>query len=195
MATTEAPARPITTAGATTMRAAVVEGFTKPLAMREVPKPVAGEGEIVVRGSCLFLGYFKNEEATAAVMDADGWFHTGDMMTVDADGDFYFRGRGGDIIRTSGAQVSPREVEAAISDITGGRMSFVIGVPDPERGQVVTAVLVGDAAFEEEDLKARLRQRLSAYKVPRRFLRIAPGDLPMLSSGKPDLRQIAERLR
>ena len=104
-------------------------------------------------------------------------------------------GRGGDIIRTSGAQVSPREVEAAISDITGGRMSFVIGVPDPERGQVVTAVLVGDAAFEEEDLKARLRQRLSAYKVPRRFVALADRELPTLSSGKVDLRQLVERVR
>jgi acyl-CoA synthetase (AMP-forming)/AMP-acid ligase II len=138
-------------------------------------------------------GYYGRERWQC--FDADGWFHTGDIMAVDAEGDFYFKGRGGDIIRTSGAQVSPREVEAAISDITGGRMSFVIGVPDPERGQVVTAVLVGDAAFDAEALKAQLKQRLSAYKVPRRFLALADRELPTLSSGKVDLKTLVEQVR
>jgi acyl-coenzyme A synthetase/AMP-(fatty) acid ligase len=114
------------------------------------------------------------------------------MMTVDEDGDYYFKGRSGDIIRTSGAQVSPREVEGAISEATGGRMSIVIGVPDPERGQVVTAVMVGDTPVDNEALKATLRQKLSPYKVPRRFLAMAEKQLPTLSSGKIDLRKLVE---
>lgn len=153
----------------------------------------AAEGELWVRGPNVMQGYYGRERWEC--FDAEGWFHTGDIMAVDADGDFYFKGRGGDIIRTSGAQVSPREVEAAISDITGGRMSFVIGVPDPERGQVVTAVLVGEGAFDAESLKAQLKQRLSAYKVPRRFLALADRELPTLSSGKVDLKTLVEQIR
>lgn len=153
----------------------------------------ATNGELWVRGPNIMQGYYGRERWQC--FDAEGWFHTGDIMTVDEDGDFYFKGRGGDIIRTSGAQVSPREVEAAISDVTGGRMSFVIGVPDPERGQVVTAVLVGDAAFDAESLKAQLKQRLSAYKVPRRFLSMADRELPTLSSGKVDLKKLVELVR
>jgi acyl-CoA synthetase (AMP-forming)/AMP-acid ligase II len=153
----------------------------------------AEDGELWVRGPNVMQGYYGRERWQC--FDAEGWFHTGDMMRVDRDGDFYFKGRGGDIIRTSGAQVSPREVEAAISEITGGRMSFVVGVPDPERGQVVTAVLVGDAPFDAEALKAALKQRLSAYKVPRRFLALADRELPTLSSGKVDLKQLVERVR
>jgi acyl-CoA synthetase (AMP-forming)/AMP-acid ligase II len=157
------------------------------------PVQDAEDGELWVRGPNVMQGYYGRERWQC--FDTEGWFHTGDMMAVDRDGDFYFKGRGGDIIRTSGAQVSPREVEAAISDITGGRMCFVIGVPDPERGQVVTAVLVGDAAFDAAALTAQLKQRLSAYKVPRRFLAMSDRELPTLSSGKVDLKRLVERVR
>jgi len=150
----------------------------------------AGEGELWVRGPNVMQGYYGRERWQC--FDGEGWFHTGDMMRVDADGNFYFRGRSGDIIRTSGAQVSPREVEGAISDITGGRLSLVIGVPDPERGQVVTAVLVGDTAFDADELRTKLRQRLSPYKVPRRFISIEENELPTLSSGKVDLKKLVE---
>lgn len=108
----------------------------------------APEGEMWVRGANVMQGYYGRE--IWECFDAEGWYHTGDMMSVDEDGDYYFKGRTGDIIRTAGAQVSPREVEGAISDVTGGRMSIVIGLPDEERGQVVTAVMVGDAPFAAE---------------------------------------------
>ena len=93
------------------------------------------------------------------------------------------------------AQVSPREVEAVISDITGGCMSIVVGTPDPDRGQVVTAVLVGDAPIDAEELRAQLKQRLSSYKVPRRFVALAENELPTLSSGKVDLKKLVELVR
>ncbi len=154
----------------------------------------AHDGELWVRGPNVMQGYYGRERLDC--FDGNGWFHTGDRVSRDADGDFYFRGRSGDIIRTAGAQVSPREVEGAISDILGGGLlPVVVGTPDPERGQAVTAVLVGDAPFDEEALRAALKARLSPYKVPRRFVALRESDLPTLSSGKVDLRQLAEMVR
>jgi acyl-CoA synthetase (AMP-forming)/AMP-acid ligase II len=114
------------------------------------------------------------------------------MFTVDAGGYYYFKGRTGDIIRTAGAQVSPREVEGVLSDLTGGRTAIVIGVPDEARGQAVTAVMVGTEPVDAEALKAAMKERLSPYKVPRRFVTMAESELPTLSSGKIDLRKLAE---
>jgi len=153
----------------------------------------ASEGEFWVRGPNIMQGYYGRERWEC--FDAQGWLHTGDVMRVDSDGDFYFKGRAGDIIRTAGAQVSPREVEAALSEITGGRMSIVIGMPDPERGQAVTAILIGDAPFDAEQLKTQLKQRLSPYKIPRRFVAMAENQLPVVSSGKIDLKKLVELVR
>ena len=122
----------------------------------------------------------------------DGWFHTGDMVSIDADGDYYFKGRTGDIMRTSGAQVSPREVEGAISDASGGRMSIVIGIPDAERGQLVTAIMVGDEPVDADALRAALKARLAPYKIPRKWVIMAENELPTLSSGKIDLKRLVE---
>jgi len=153
----------------------------------------ADEGEFWVRGPNVMQGYYGRERWEC--FDANGWFHTGDMMRIDSDGDFYFKGRSGDIIRTAGAQVSPREVESAISDITGGRMSIVIGVPDPERGQAVTAIIIGSEPFEADALRAELKKRLSPYKIPRRFVALLENQLPTVSSGKIDLKKLAELVR
>jgi len=137
-------------------------------------------------------GYYGRERAE--VFTPDGWYRTGDMFHVDADGFFYFHGRRGSMIKTAGANVSPLEVEAALSEATGGLVTMVLGVPDPERDQVVAAVILAepDTAPDLDALRTELRSRLSAYKVPRRFLVLAPADLPMLSSGKPDLKAIEE---
>jgi acyl-CoA synthetase (AMP-forming)/AMP-acid ligase II len=150
----------------------------------------APEGELWLRGPNVMQGYYGRERH--ATFDADGWYHSGDMFTVDADGYYYFKGRTGDIIRTNGAQVSPREVEGALSELTGGRTAIVVGVPDAERGQAVTAVLVGSEPVDAEALRAALKARLSAYKVPRRVLTMAESELPTLSSGKIDLKRLAE---
>jgi acyl-CoA synthetase (AMP-forming)/AMP-acid ligase II len=101
------------------------------------------------------------------------------------------------MIKTAGANVSPREVEAAIFDATGW-LAHVVGVDDPHRGQLVAALVrvpSGTAPEPEvDDLRARLRDRLSAYKVPTRIAFVADGDIPMLSSGKLDARAVKERL-
>lgn len=148
------------------------------------------EGELWLRGPNVMQGYYGRERHET--FDADGWYHSGDMFTIDAQGYCYFKGRTGDIIRTNGAQVSPREVESVLSDVTGGRTAIVVGVPDPARGQSVTAILVGSDPVDEAGLAAALRARLSAYKVPRRFLTMTEGELPTLSSGKIDLKKLVE---
>ncbi len=150
----------------------------------------ASAGEMWLRGPNVMQGYYGRERHEC--FDEDGWYHTGDMMTLDADGDFYFKGREGDIVRTSGAQVSPREVEGAISEATGGRISLVIGIPDPERGQLVAAVLLGTEPVDAEALRAALKERLAPYKIPRKWLTMEEKDLPTLSSGKINLKQLVE---
>ena len=128
---------------------------------------------------------------------ADGWFRTGDLFTVDDDGFFYFHGRRGDMIKTGGANVSPREVEAAIRDVTGGVLAIVLGLDDTERGQIVAAVIVAsdDVVLDLDGLPTALKAKLSAYKVPRKLVRLAPDELPMLSSGKPDMPRLVEIVR
>ncbi|MBM3594302.1 MAG: acyl--CoA ligase [Alphaproteobacteria bacterium] len=147
------------------------------------------EGELWLRGPNVMQGYYGRERLDT--FDEEGWYHSGDMFSIDAQGYCYFKGRTGDIIRTNGAQVSPREVEGVLSDVTGGRTAIVVGVPDPARGQSVTAILVGSDPVDEAWLTAALRERLSAYKVPRRFLTMEESELPTLSSGKIDLKKLA----
>jgi acyl-CoA synthetase (AMP-forming)/AMP-acid ligase II len=111
-----------------------------------------------------------------------------DACTVDDEGYFYFRGRRGDMIKTAGANVSPREVEPVLRAVTGCEYAIVLGLPDEERGQIVVAVLVeARDTMDDDTLRAVLRDRLSAYKVPRRFLRFSRTEVPMLSSAKPDM--------
>jgi acyl-CoA synthetase (AMP-forming)/AMP-acid ligase II len=109
------------------------------------------------------------------------------MVTCDGDGFFYFKGRRGDMIKTSGANVAPREVEAAIFDLTG-LTAHVIGLDDESRGQIVAAAVrvPADRAVDADALREQLAGRLSSYKVPRRFLLLPEDAVPLLASGKLD---------
>jgi acyl-CoA synthetase (AMP-forming)/AMP-acid ligase II len=149
-------------------------------------------GELWLRGPFLMEGYHGRERHET--FTADGWYRTGDLFHVDAEGFFYFNGRGGDMIKTAGANVSPREVEAAIADVSG-LVAHVVGIDDAERGQLVVAALrvPPDRPMPDAfELRDALRKRLSAYKVPRRFLVLADNEVPMLSSGKLDARALKE---
>jgi len=142
-------------------------------------------GELRLRGPFMMEGYYGRERHE--VFDADGWFRTGDIVVRDAEGFFYFEGRRGDMIKTSGANVSPREVEAVIHDLTA-LTAHVIGLADAERGQLVAAALrvPSGRAVDVDQLRVQLGSRLSSYKVPRRFLLLADEAVPMLASGKLD---------
>src|SRR3984957_17930236 len=147
-------------------------------------------GELYIRGPCLMQCYHKRSREEC--FDADGWFHTGDLVATDNDRFVYYIGRRGSMIKTAGANVSPAEVEQAIAKITGGGVAHVFGIPDPDRGQVVAAVVTLDngAAFDEAGLPRQLAAELSAYKIPRRFAAIPAADVPLLASGKADLQQL-----
>ena len=147
-------------------------------------------GELYIRGPCLMQGYYKRSREEC--FDADGWFHTGDLAATDNDGFVYYIGRRGSMIKTAGANVSPAEVEQAIAKVTGGGVAHVFGIPDPDRGQVVAAVVTLDngAAFDEAGLRRQLAAELSAYKIPRRFAAIPTADVPLLASGKADVQQL-----
>ena len=155
---------------------------------------VGEAGELCLRGSALLEGYCGKERHDT--FDDDGWYHTGDLFHIDDEGFFYFEGRRGEMIKTSGANVSPREVETAILEETG-LVANVLGVDDPASGQLVVAVVrVPTTATppDPEELKSQLRHRLSAYKVPKRILMMDEEDVPMMSSGKLDMRALKERI-
>ena len=144
-------------------------------------------GELWLRGPFMMDGYLGRERHET--FDADGWFHTGDLFHVDAAGLHYFHGRNGMMIKTSGANVSPLEVEAALADVAGLR-AHVVGVDSADAGQVVAAAIVADAAVDLDELSELLRQQLSSYKVPKRYLVMPAEDVPMMSSGKLDIQAL-----
>jgi acyl-CoA synthetase (AMP-forming)/AMP-acid ligase II len=151
-------------------------------------------GELHLRGPFLMEGYYGRERHET--FDPDGWFATGDLVVVDDEGFLYFKGRRSDLIKTTGANVSPREVEAAILDVAG-LTAHVVGLDDPARGQIVAAAVRSPGPNVDVDvdvLRARLRERLSAYKLPRVIVVVADHELPMMSSGKLDLRALKDRL-
>ncbi|MGZ8714874.1 MAG: class I adenylate-forming enzyme family protein [Mycobacterium sp.] len=148
-------------------------------------------GELCVRGPFLMQRYYKRTREEC--FDADGWFHTGDLVRTDVDGFVYLIGRRGAMIKTAGANVAPAEVEKAIAKVTG-MVAHVLGLPDPERGQVVAAVVALDAGdeFDENTVRERLKVELSAYKIPRRFAAVASSDIPLMSSGKIDMPRLTK---
>src|SRR5262245_19306563 len=124
------------------------------------PLPPATPGEICVRGYSLMQGLHKVEREDG--FDRDGFYHTGDGGFFDADGVLFFQARLGDVIKTAGANVSPREVEVLIEAMPEVQSAFVVGVADPARGQNVAAAVVLDSgrALEASELRQRLRTDL-----------------------------------
>lgn len=151
-------------------------------------------GEICVRGYSLMQGLYKQERED--VFDRDGFYRTGDGGTFDADGVLYFQGRLGDMIKTGGANVTPAEVETVLVSFPEVRAAYVVGVPDSDRGQNVAAsvLLEPGAQANPEDLRSRVKAKLSAYKVPRHLFVDEDDALPFTDTGKIDKRRLAELL-
>jgi acyl-CoA synthetase (AMP-forming)/AMP-acid ligase II len=130
------------------------------------------DGELWVSGPLLFDGYFEDPDATADVL-VDGWYRTGDLAEVDDEGYLSIVGRARDVIRTGGETVAPAEVETALASCPGVADVAVVGLPDPQWGEVVCAVVVlvaGGAAPTVEDLRTHCEGRLVAHKHPRRVV-------------------------
>ena len=145
---------------------------------------IGGDGEILLRGPNLMLGYLDDPEATASAIDGDGWLHTGDAGWLDAGGDLAITGRIKDMYICGGFNVYPAEVEQVLARLDGVAESAVIGVPDPRLGEVGRAFLVPRPGhvLAEADVLAFCRERLANYKVPRRVVFCAA--LPRNASGK-----------
>jgi acyl-CoA synthetase (AMP-forming)/AMP-acid ligase II len=155
------------------------------------PVDVGQIGELCVRGPFLMQRYYKRSREEC--FDADGWFHTGDLVRTDPDGFVYFIGRRGAMIKTAGANVAPAEVEKAIAKVAG-LVAHVVGLPDDERGQVVAAVIVlpEGSELDEDALRESLKSELSSYKIPRRFAAVPAAEIPVMSSGKIDMQRLTK---
>lgn len=144
-------------------------------------------GEFCVRGHGLMHAMYKKEREE--VLDADGYYHTGDRGYIENDR-IYLKGRYSETIKVGGANVAPLEVEQVFLTLAGVRQAFVFGLPDPARGQEVAAVVVPNDGQQltAEGLRAELLKQLSAYKVPTRIDVVSVDEVPWLPTGKPDKR-------
>jgi long-chain acyl-CoA synthetase len=146
-------------------------------------------GELLVQSETLMKGYYRDPERTAAVMP-DGWFHTGDLATVDAEGFYRIVGRKSDVIIRGGVNIAPAEVERAILTHPSVLEAAVVGVPDAVFGEAVACAvrLKPGADLTEADLLGAVRSMLAGYKVPSRVRFEA--DLPRGATGKVDKRAV-----
>ncbi|MFC8384986.1 AMP-binding protein [Nocardia sp. NPDC057272] len=133
------------------------------------PCPPSRIGEIFIRGETVMKGYWQRPSDTAAVLDDDGWFRTGDLGTTDTDGDLRIVDRAKDLIIRGGYNVYPSEVEEVLFTHPDVVEVAVIGIPDDYYGEEVAAVIVGrpDSTLGATEVSDWARERLSAYKVPR----------------------------
>jgi fatty-acyl-CoA synthase len=148
-------------------------------------------GEVVLSGPNIMAGYWNAPEATAAAI-VDGWYHSGDAGSTDEDGYLYIRDRFKDMIISGGENVYPAEVESAMLELPEVQEVAVIGRPDPHWGEVGLAVVVPapGAPQDGDALRARLRERLAGFKVPKEVRYVT--ELPKTATGKirkPDLRR------
>ena len=144
-------------------------------------------GNIQVRGGNVFIGYWQMPEKTKEEFTNDGWFKTGDMGIVDADGYISIIGRSKDLVITGGLNVYPKEIEEMIDALPGVAESAVIGLPDSDFGEAVTAVVVRDksthgAALDVKGIISALRGDLANFKLPKRVFVV--DDLPRNAMGK-----------
>ena len=132
---------------------------------------IADDGEIRIQSPFLMTGYFDDPQATREALP-DGWFRTGDLGVLDAEGYLSIVGRKKEIIRTGGESVAPAEVEAALSQHREVGEVAVVGVPDPQWGEIVCAVVVAEAGHAPslEALQAHCQPLLAGYKKPRRMV-------------------------
>jgi len=146
------------------------------------------EGEICVRGPELLIGYCG--EPPGGCLDAERFFHTGDLGRLDSDGALHFVGRLKDVIKTAGANVAAAEVEAVLLELPAVGSAYVVPIPDARRGEDVAAFVVLASPLPEEELLAHCRNRLASYKVPRRIWVRREDALPTKGSGKVDKSQL-----
>jgi len=176
-------------------------GRAVPGAQHKVVDPETGKtlgpgefGEICVRGYSVMQGLYKVEREDA--FDADGYYHTGDAGFFDAEGHLFFKGRLGEMIKTGGANVAPREIELLLAAMPEILSAHVVGLPHKQRGETVAAAVVlrPGATLDAATLHARLKEELSAYTLPRHTFFVTSDEIAMTDSGKLDRRKLRDAL-
>jgi len=155
---------------------------------------VRGEqpGVLEVKGPNVFKGYWRMPEKTREDFTTDGWFITGDVCTIDAQGRVTIVGRAKDLIITGGFNVYPKEVEEVLDAIPGVSESAVIGVPHPDFGEGVVAVVTVKAKLAPEaEFIAALSRSLAKFKVPKRIFEV--DELPRNAMGKVQKAELRKR--
>jgi malonyl-CoA/methylmalonyl-CoA synthetase len=171
-------------------RLAGTVGFALPGVQLRVASPDGVElprgdvGVLEIRGPNLFKGYWRMPERTAEEFRAGGWFVTGDVATVDAAGRVAIVGRAKDLVISGGFNVYPKEIELEIDALPGVLESAVIGVPHPDLGEAVVAVVARQpgATLAQDDVLAALHGRLARFKQPKRVCLV--DELPRNAMGK-----------
>jgi malonyl-CoA/methylmalonyl-CoA synthetase len=137
-------------------------------------------GVIEIKGPSVFSGYWRMPEKTAEEFTADGWFVTGDVGRQDPDGRVWISGRAKDLIISGGYNVYPKEIELVLDELPGVTESAVVGVPHPDFGEGVVAVVIGQG--DEDEMIAQCRYLLAPYKSPKRIVFV--DELPRNAMGK-----------
>jgi malonyl-CoA/methylmalonyl-CoA synthetase len=159
-----------------------------------VPLPVGEIGMIEVKGPNVFAGYWRQPDKTRAEFRDHGYFVTGDLGSMDARGYVYIVGRSKDLVISGGYNIYPKEIETEIDALPGVLESAVFGVPHPDFGEGVTAAIVRSAGapqLTEAEALLALRERLAAFKLPKRLIFV--DDLPRNSMGKVQKKLLRER--
>jgi fatty-acyl-CoA synthase len=153
------------------------------------------QGELCARGHCVMLGYYKNAQGTAEVIDSDGWLHTGDLAVRLSNGYYKITGRIKDMVIRGGENIYPREIEEFLFTHPAVEQVSVIGVPDSKFGEELCAwiKLTAEANLTEEDIRQFCRSKLAHYKVPR-YVKFVTA-FPQTVTGKIQKFQIREAMR
>jgi long-chain acyl-CoA synthetase len=155
------------------------------------PLPQGDVGELAIRGHNVMKGYWGRDEATAAAIDDQGWFRTGDVGRMDEDGYLYIVDRKKDLVIRGGFNVYPREIEEVIYEHPAVREAAVIGIPHDTLGEEVGAAIVVKPGTEATpaELREFVKQRVAAYKYPRHVWFVH--ELPKGPTGKILKREIS----
>ncbi len=131
--------------------------------------PIGERGEVLIKGYNLLDGYYRDPEKTAEALDADGWYHSGDIGTLDAAGHLRFHGRFKDMLKVGGENVAAAEVEAVLATHDGVQLAQVVGLPDARLAEIPAAFIErsGNVDVSEEELICFVKERIASFKVPR----------------------------
>ncbi|MBN8906277.1 MAG: AMP-binding protein, partial [Rhodospirillales bacterium] len=159
------------------------------------PLPAGEAGEIRIRGF-VTPGYYRDEATTRAATDDAGWFYTGDLAWLDAEGGLHFVSRIKELVKTGGINVAPAEVEEILEAHPAVRQAVVVGLPDPEREEILAALVVlhDGAHATPEELTRHCRALGAAFKVPRRIVLAGASEVPLTDTGKISKRGVQEFL-